>query len=57
MKEIKFTLQTSHKTTKWTDLLIEPEEMTLNGQTCERLIKRSKLQSSISVTETVQGQM
>lgn len=57
MKEIKFTLQTSHKTTKWTDLLIEPEEMALNGQTCERLIKRSKLQSSVSVTETVQGKM
>lgn len=31
MKELKSTLQTSHKTTKWTDLLTEPEEMALNG--------------------------
>lgn len=36
MKELKSTLQTSHKTTKWTDLLIEPEEMAANGRTCER---------------------
>ncbi len=36
----KSTLQTSHKTTKWTDLLTEPEEMAANGQTCERLIKK-----------------
>lgn len=34
MKELEATLQTSHKTTKWTDLLIEPEE--LAGQTCEK---------------------
>lgn len=36
MKELKSTLQTSHKTTKWIDLLIEPEEMAGNGQTCEK---------------------
>lgn len=36
MKGLKSTLQTSHKTTKWTDLLIEPEEMAVNGQTCKR---------------------
>lgn len=36
MKKLKSTLQTSHKTTKWTDLPIEPEEMAVNRQTCER---------------------
>lgn len=36
MEELRSTLQTSHKTTKWTDLLIEPEEMAVNGQACER---------------------
>lgn len=30
MKEHKATLQTSHKTPEWTDLLIGPEEMSLS---------------------------
>lgn len=47
IKELKSTLQTSHKTTKWTDLLIEPEEMAVNGQTCER---RRKMETTVSVT-------
>lgn len=34
MKELQATLQTSHKTTKWTDLLTEPEESA--GRTCEK---------------------
>lgn len=44
MKEHKATLQTGHKTTKWTDLLIEPEEMSPNWQTCEREWRKKKMQ-------------
>lgn len=42
MKKLKSTLQTSHKTTERTDLLIEPEEMAVNGQTCERDRQRNR---------------
>lgn len=58
MKELKSTLQTSHKTTKWTDLLNEPEGKAENGETCEiTRCKTESLDSGFYSTGYVVGKM